>query len=229
MARFPFDSPEEYVEKALHFIKLSVMLDARLVVLPPMEAGLRLTDAQLDRMAAGLPAGAFLVAGDRTEDDAPAAKFLTRLGVFDEAAATHGPEWDGETEIRAVSLFPGFKVAALFDNELLPPEPARVAMLQGADAVLWFDTSGWPLDREILMTRATENMIYVVRSSSCCREDLSLIVHPLGHILGTTFPVKEQLTSAMIHGGVSKMKEVVPGTNVVEGRIPAMYERLTRE
>ena len=153
------------------------------------------------------------------------AHVLRHTGEADRLMPTHLP--GGDSPIRTVELWPGCRAAAVFDGEMAVPELARVAMLEGADLVLWFDAQGGTPDFALAQTRAAENKMFVLRSGPAGEKGRSYAVSPDGAQLFTTFFTAEQIGAGMVNLALSKCKTVVPGTHILDGRIPDFYKSMT--
>lgn len=56
-------------------------------------------------------------------------------------------------------------MAAVFGEEMEIPEIARVAMLKGADILIWFDRKNTGDTMKMMQTRAAENKVFVLRTT----------------------------------------------------------------
>jgi predicted amidohydrolase len=221
VARFSCKSAESYFAEAVKYTGLSLIMDARLVVLPPVFPGTA-KDAIIQGcqgvlradMVAVLPSGG---AGRRE------ACFFTENKILGVLRETHGEE---DFPIQSLEIFPGCRVSALFGEEMFIPEIARIAMLQGCDILLWFDEERRELSEKLLQTRAAENKMFTLRSCGNIENDCSLIVNPDGAVVCTTYLEGNHYAAGMVYTALSKSKEVVPGTNIVNGRIPEFFKEL---
>ncbi|MCG3178169.1 MAG: hypothetical protein BIFFINMI_00492 [Phycisphaerae bacterium] len=99
---------------------------------------------------------------------------------------------------------------------------ARAAMLGGADLfVADAAADGNCPDLRLLRTRASENRIYVVAAAA----DRAVIVAPTGTVLADSLAGEAMAVVARLTPAAARDKELVPGTDVVNNRDPAMYER----
>ena len=224
LARFEAKDAGEYVEKACGALALSRTMDARLTVLPP--AGEFALEAEhIDALCAALGPGDVAVAdcgGPRR-----AALVLRPTGEVQRLEPTHLP---GATElIRTVELLDGCRAAVVFDGEAGVPEIARVAMLEGADILIWLDAQGATPDFPLAQTRAAENKMFVLRSGPAGEKGRSYAISPDGAQLFTTFFTAEQIAAGMVNLALSKCKTVVPGTHILDGRIPDFYKPMTEQ
>lgn len=223
LVRFEADTPREYVEKACGALELCRMMDARLMVLPAAR-GFALSPEDTAALCAALGEGDVAVA-DWGQGPERGAHVLRHTGEADRLLPTHLPGAD--SPIRTAELWPGCRAAAVFDGEMAVPELARVAMLEGADLVLWFDAQGGTPDFALAQTRAAENKMFVLRSGPAGEKGRSYAVSPDGAQLFTTFFTAEQIGAGMVNLALSKCKTVVPGTHILDGRIPDFYKSMT--
>lgn len=122
------------------------------------------------------------------------------------------------------------KIGIMHDREALLPEWPRTLMLLGADCLIWPNRLSSSVSTNVGRTRAAENRIYVVSAQSNGENvAVSQIIDPNGACIAST------LKSETIHacGALtpfvnSRIKEIVPGTNVVKNRRPEYYGGLTR-
>lgn len=223
VAKFAAADAAGYLAEARRRIQTAERMDARLLALPLAPEGM--TEAEA-RSLAGDMAGDMLLALALHTEAGRVCLLLNRAGVLHSIHETHG---DRDYPIETVEILPHIRVAALFGDEMLIPEIARVAMLDGADLLLWFDDEPDPFATKLLQTRAAENKLFALRSTSCEENDCGAVANPEGAILCTTYRTGAHMTGGLLHTAQSKEKEVVPGTNIVYGRIPEFYKELTIE
>ncbi|WPD18529.1 carbon-nitrogen hydrolase family protein [Thermaerobacter composti] len=115
----------------------------------------------------------------------------------------------------AVFPTPWGNLAIIQGAEMLVPEVARSASLQGADLLLWPHdlTSSWVED--LARTRAAENRVYVAAAAPAIPGGESMIVDPAGTVLGRTFPGRRQGVGAYCLLPVARHKWIVPGTHAL--------------
>ena len=225
--RFDCTDEADYVEKAMDGIRRAAILDSRLAVLPEMKEGMGFNAGSMEYLCSHMPDHICAVTAYGTDGGGKRAVVFNADGIKGELPASHIDGRGDADEIRVLELFPGCCVAALFGEEMEIPEIARVAMLKGADILIWFDRKNTGDTMKLMQTRAAENKVFVLRTTPCGSMDYSLGVNPDGGKLFTTFCTLEQTASGMIHTSLSKSKEVVPGTNIVYGRNPNYYKELT--
>ena len=217
----------DYVKKAVDGIRRAAILDSRLAVLPEMKEGMGFNAGSMEYLCSHTPDHICAVTAYGTDGGGKRAVVFNADGIKGELPASHIDGSGDADEIRVLELFPGCCVAAVFGEEMEIPEIARVAMLKGADILIWFDRKNTGDTMKMMQTRAAENKVFVLRTTPCGSMDYSLGVNPDGGKLFTTFCTLEQTASGMIHTSLSKSKEVVPGTNIVYGRNPNYYKELT--
>lgn len=121
----------------------------------------------------------------------------------------------------------GVRVGFLRSRQAFVPETARTLFLKGADLLVWQADLGTGLERKFCMTRAFENRVYVA-FANCSSKDparSSLIVSP-DRVLAETFPSVRQAVMAQISPAVSRIKQLVRGTDVYRHRTPSLYGEL---
>lgn len=228
LIRFDCINEADYVAKAVSAVQRAVLVDAKLIVLPEAGGGFGLSSETLRSICMCLPDGAAAITAFKTKGGDCKAVVLKREGVEEELVSTHLEGSRSANEIKVLELFPGCRIAALFGSEMHIPEIARIAMLKGADILIWFDRENSENPLGVMQTRAAENKIFVLRVTPSGGMDYSFAVNPEGGKMFTTFQTKEQIVSGMLHTALSKSKEVVPGTNIVYGRNPKYYKELTK-
>lgn len=114
------------------------------------------------------------------------------------------------------------RVAFLTSDDLLAPEPARIAALRGAE-VLACQTDGVPV--AVLRTRAAENRVFLAAAG-----DPTVIVSPSGAVVADAPPASERpfVCAADCLLAEAASKEMAPGTDVFAGRQPETYGDLVR-
>ena len=124
----------------------------------------------------------------------------------------------------------GLKVGFLRGRQALVAEEARTLFLKGADLLVWQADMSTGLERKVCVTRAMENRVYVA-FANCSSKDPnrnSMIVSPDGAVLAQTFPGVKQAVMAQLSPAISRLKQLVKGTDVFRDRIPALYQDLAR-
>ncbi|HHW27044.1 MAG TPA: carbon-nitrogen hydrolase family protein [Firmicutes bacterium] len=120
------------------------------------------------------------------------------------------------------------RVGFMRGKEGLVPEVARSLFLRGADVIAWLGDLGTGHERSIALTRAMENRVYVAFANCSSRDERnSLIASPDGRILAETFPGTKQGILAQASAAVSRVKQVVWGTDVYRDRLPELYKEIS--
>ena len=229
VARFGAGSADEYLEKARRYAQSAWILRARLLILPEMAPRFRFDERALREFADSLAEGySVLLAGTETREGSPrrTAVVLQRGAEPQPLSSIIYPGEDLPAPVKVLQLTPSIRLGAIFDEEVHIPEVSRTAMLNGADILVCFDTAQGDIYSRAIRTRAAENKIFVVRSASAQAEECSYIINPDGGKVTTTFRAVEHSAAAFINTALSKFKSVVPGTEIVTGRIPSMYRTL---
>jgi len=227
LARFESASDKEYLEKALYYVNNAHTLRARLLVLPEMPRNISVDEDFLKTMSDVLAEGYFAVTAATAAGTGARAAFLLSGGkpsqILPFASLLKSPNADA---FGIAQLDSSIRLGAMFDEEIHVPEIARTAMLNGADILVYFDSSQGDATQKAIKTRAAENKLFIVRSASAVGEDCSFIINPDGVRVTTTFCAREHSTAAFINTALSKFKSVVPGTDIVQGRFPGLYKGL---
>lgn len=210
--RYPFGTPAEYAQKALHYTELCRKAGCRLVLLPyARNMDLSPWRRTLEEAAA--------------EDLTVIAGFGTRSAFLFFGGACRQLA-DTPIDQRTVEISPELTVSLVFGLEAEVPESMRICMLQGADLVIWYDEESSAGCRQLLLTRSAENRIYTARLAGPECEERTFACTPDGTVLTTTFACEEQTVFGMIYTASSRCKTVVPGTDIVASRVPAAYTLL---
>lgn len=212
--RYSFQTPEEYVKKALHYMNLCRKANCRLVLLP---------------YAKGLDLSMWIESLNQLADE----HLTAVIGYGVQQAAIlyeHTCELFTKTPLtkRTVEIHPGLTVSLVFDQEAEVPENIRVCMLQGADLVIWYDHLPSADLQQLMQTRATENRLFMARLTTSGEQDRTFACNPDGAILTTTFFCEEQVVFGMVYTALSRFKTIVPGTDLITSRIPEAYTLLIK-
>lgn len=255
VARFPYGDAGMYAAEASRFIHSGAIVSARLVILPELRQPHVLDQALLRDIQESMAPDQFVIlAGSTPVSDEkapptdaaePSAKamplsasksgpswhrralVISRETCLGELDATHVPNSVPGAEIAVIQVTPSIRVAALFDAEVEIPEIARTAMLKGADLLVCFDDGSDEWRLRMMQSRAAENRIFVIRSASGGNNDCSLIFSPDAAVVTTTLAAPVHASAGLINTALSKLKDVVPGTHVVNSRNPEWYRPLT--
>lgn len=228
IVRYTYDSKEEFMEKAIQYIRKGILTYADFLVLPHLNKSIMLTEEMQEGIKRVLPQGKIVALAGYEHTNTGierSVRFVTNKGSIGKLKSTHCMDVENADVINVFSLTPSIKIAALFDEEADIPEIARVAMLNGADIILCYDGSNDPMRIKTLKTRAAENSMFAVRSAYSSELDACAIFNPAGGQSLTTFISKEHAAVGYINTALSKFKSIVPGTHVVEGRFPEFYKK----
>jgi predicted amidohydrolase len=228
VASFSYDSVSEYIQKAQYFLKILEDQDSSLIVLPPLRNDISMTDVR-NKVGEVLRSKDIIVAlaGYSKEQGTRCARIFTSeedLGTF---FNNHG-NFSAEASPMSCVSTSRICIGAMFGEEGLIPEVARTYMLQGVELLLWFDAEQREEADIFCRTRASENRFYIIRSTDTSSGDTSSITDPFGQIKASSIPGMDQAVSTLVLRNLSKAKEVVPGTDVVEGRRPELYGLLVK-
>jgi predicted amidohydrolase len=117
---------------------------------------------------------------------------------------------------------PGARVGVLTDDRGLVPEEVRVMMLRGASVVLWA-TGDTKIPETVARTRADENRLFLLTIDNQARWCLYA---PSGSRVGSGPAPGVTATLVDLPLALAWYKEMVPGTDVVRGRLPSYSESL---
>lgn len=115
------------------------------------------------------------------------------------------------------------RLAVLVGPDVLVPEQARVATLDGAEVLV---ASGAAGSLALLRARAAENRVFVVASGA---EAGTVVVAPSGAILADAPVDRAFVCSADLFLAEAADKTMAPGTDVLAGRCPLDYRELVSD
>ena len=213
ICRFFSSSREEYIAAARRFLALAADQGNLLCCLPPAPGKNTLELAEI--LSASIPEGGRLAGIPGLDPSGrPEAVLFARnmvLGTLNSEALS-----PLETSAGAIG--------AVFGDGGWNPEPVRCLMIQGAEIIIWIDGQKRPGNSSlnVARTRAAENRVFVLHLYG---NDAS-IIGPSGAVLASALRNGDQAVSAMIRRAESRAKSVVPGTNIISGRIPEAYGEL---
>jgi predicted amidohydrolase len=124
------------------------------------------------------------------------------------------------------------RVGALVGPEGLVPEVCRIVTLQGAELLLWAADADTPRPLDVARVRAVENRVWVgiivpAASSSQVNEPLSALVDPDGRVVAIGLRGRDHLVAGTVNVATARLKQMAPGTDVLQGRQPDTYTILT--
>lgn len=109
-------------------------------------------------------------------------------------------------------------------SQMLAPEPARAAALDGADVIVWAAPPRTELVRDYARTRAVENKVYVLVCARASDAAPACLVDPAGNVVREAMEGSASGFMATIEPSAARDKVVVPGTDVFAARIPKAFE-----
>ncbi|MGE5633560.1 MAG: carbon-nitrogen hydrolase family protein [Caulobacteraceae bacterium] len=233
VVQFNYDTEKVFVEKAVNFLKALEDQDCTLIMFPQLKRGMDLmSSANKVREAIKHKDTIVALTGYRKDsgNEFKSTIIASRdnvFGIYDKVHADEKGVMEGSCN-NAVIKTPLCNIGVMHDQEGIIPEAARCLMLGGADIILWSDNRYTEKADIISRTRASENKVYLARTSRVDKKDTSMIAGPDGRILASTFRGIDQSTGTMLVTALSKSKTVVPGTNVILDRKPQIYGLLAR-
>ena len=149
------------------------------------------------------------------------------------AGRTHGSRADPEGMLDARTSDVGpLRIGVVVGPEGLVPEVSRIVTLQGAELLLWAADADTPRPLEVARVRAVENRVWVgiivpSRSSTEMDEPLSALVDPDGRVVAIGLRGRDHLVAGTVNVAMARLKQMAPGTDVLQGRQPESYTILT--
>lgn len=121
----------------------------------------------------------------------------------------------------------GFTLGAMIGYEALLPEPARAAMLGGAELVAWPRSPATAGHLHVARTRAAENRIFVAVADNLAHGvGQSAVADPAGRLLAPAVEGASMATLAPVLLSEARQKTIAPGTDLLRGRQPDRYRAL---
>lgn len=223
--QFAASDAREYLEKTAFYCRAAAYLGTRLLCLPPMAFA-----GEVAPVVAGirpLLKNGLVAAVAGTADGIREAVVFDSEKLYGRLRQTHGPEPRADGPITVLET-PAGRIGAVFGEEGYVPEIPRVNMLLGCEILLWFDSGTRPMNAKVVLTRAAENRIFVVRVNPLAAGDSAAIATPDGVTAAAAFAGVEQAVSAMAFLPLARNKNVVPGTNLLSGRRGPDFQALAR-
>lgn len=148
------------------------------------------------------------------------------------ATPTHGANADPGGTLSSRTLDIGaLRLGSIVGEEGLVPEVARIVTLQGAEFLLWTADADTPLALNVARVRAVENRVWVglivPAGSYEAGEPMSALIDPDGRVIAIALRGHDQLVTGVVNVATARLKQMAPGTDVLEGRQPEMYSILT--
>ncbi len=211
LCRFGAASLDDYLATASRFLVRAVDQGNRLVCLPPLEKeDSRWAAEKLSGLLTG--AGVTVLLNGNGEKGGRDTVLFNGDGILGRISGACSEPIDT----------PAGRIGAVSGDEGWNPEPIRCLMLGGSEVVVWYGDGKRPRDISVKVarTRASENRVFMLYFHG--NEDV-VAVSPSGSVLAAALDKGDQAVSAMIRRMESRGKTVVPGTNIVTGRIPSAY------
>ncbi|MGB9867722.1 MAG: carbon-nitrogen hydrolase family protein [Bacillota bacterium] len=234
VVQFRHRDGDEYLTKALKFVKVLEKQDSQLIFLPQLRKGENLETCvanikrALSEVSTMVAVTGYIREADKVYKTTLVFSKHRDYGRYDKVHVEDDRD-EGLAQgsiAKAVVETPICKLGIMHDQEGLLPEVPRSLMLMGAELVLWSDRRCDGSNDLVVQTRAAENKIYVARSGNAEQADHSVIASPMGTIVASTFQGTDQAASTLVVAALSKSKTIVPGTNVVLDRRPELYKEL---
>ncbi len=175
-----------------------------------------------------LPESVVLVATVEEKNKGMTSYVITQKGIEESYFTLHHEESLQENTVPVFQTKWG-KIGIIHGLEALLPEWPRTLMVLGADCLIWPNHLPHSLAGNIGRTRAAESRIFVVSASSKGEEEsvVSQMIDPNGAIVASTLQGESvHACGAFIPFSLSRIKDVVPGTNVFKNRRPQLYRGL---
>jgi len=215
--QFRADTENEYLEKAEYYMRAAQLSYCRTIVLPIYDGEISLQKLCVKLQKYVMEEHVTVFTGCREHGTGKAAAFNKTEMVL---------SW-GEKSGAVVEELDGVGYCVLVGRECYIPEFPRAAMLNGCEILIWMSDEVNSMDEKVARTRAAENKMFVIRTSSA-ENDISYLINPAGNIQTVTFQGKEQLATAMFLKAEGLSKTVFPGTDIVRTRKPGAYKELMR-
>ncbi len=217
---FKNENLEDYINKAQKHISLGRICKAEFMFLP--ETGFMYDENTLiNKVSSLLNEGETVLISSYNNENKIYASLISRYGIEALWSKT-----DDNTQSYLCAETKIGKIGVIFGDEILIPEITRVYTLNGCAAVFVYGGIKNEISDKIIKTRASENKIYMVRNINndvLCAEMIS----PEGNSVFSTLKNEEQTSGGYINLFSAAFKDVVPGTNVIYGRVPESYKYLT--
>lgn len=217
-----FTGSEDYVR----MIRRLVNHGGRIVCMPPS----RIFVPELaDQIRSMLPGGVVVTATSLNDQGQMTTFLITSAGIQAEYRTLHHEGYPASADDSPLVYdTPWGKIGIMHGTEALLPEWPRVLMLLGADCLIWPNQLPTAVASNVARTRAAESRVYVVSAQAKDEASgVSQIIDPNGMVSASTLQGETKHACGLLTPfGNSRMKEIVPGTHVVNNRHPQNYGRL---
>jgi 5-aminopentanamidase len=217
-----FHNREEY----LQIVRRLVNQGSGIVCMPPTPIDVSNFASQIQQY---LPESSVVIATVQRENNQMTSYFITKKGIEDTYVTLHHSSTTTEIGSPLVFQTKWGRIGIMHDLEALLPEWSRALMLLGADCIVWPNSLSHTLTSNIGRTRAAESRVFIVSANSVDKEGqgVSQIIDPNGVISASTLKNERvHACGTLTPFTLSRIKEVVPGTNVVKNRRPQFYRGL---
>jgi predicted amidohydrolase len=215
------------IEDYLQMVRRLVNEGSKIVCMPP--SGISLTE-HTGRLQQILPEGVVVSATLLGADYEMTTYFITSSGVEATYRTQHSKSHDSAGSGPLVYDTNWGKIGIMHDTEALLPEWPRALMLLGADCIIWPNQLPSAVASNVARTRAAENRMYIVSAQTKKHlNGTAQIVDPNGIVVASSLQTETKHACGALTPFVnSRVKELVPGTNVVTNRHPQCYGRLVK-
>jgi predicted amidohydrolase len=212
-----------FEEEYLQMLRRMVDQGSNLIVLPPNHVQI---EEYINEIQVMLPPNTYLIASTIDSLGETVSYIITNAGIQYVYTTVHQEGNVGQ--IKPSELIYETKwgrVAIMHGTEALVPEWSRILMLQGADCIIWPNQLPVNLSSNIARTRAAENRVFIISAQSSEEgSNISQIIDPNGIVIASTLGSEKYHACGTLTPFInSRVKEVVPGTNVVKNRNPQFY------
>jgi 5-aminopentanamidase len=213
----------------LKLIRSLVNHGSKIVIVPPNRINIENVKEEIQNL---LPADCYLIATAINNLDEMVTYMITDEGIQYIYTTVHSDRNENTVDVNQFIYETRYgRIAVMHGGEGLLPEWSRTLMLLGADLIVWANQFPSETATKIARTRAAENRIFIISSQSSHEySNISQIIDPNGAILASTLESLERHACGSLVSLVnSRIKEIVPGTNVVLNRNPQNYGRILYE
>ncbi|THE09667.1 carbon-nitrogen hydrolase family protein [Bacillus timonensis] len=214
-------------EEYLHMIRRMVNQGSTFIVMPPNQVNI---EHVIEELKSILPFNCYLFATTIDNSGGLISYMITNEGIRKRYSTIHSESTDEVNMESLVFETKWGRVAIMHGVEGMMPEWSRTLMLLGADCIIWPNQYSPDVAIKIARTRAAENRIYIISSQSSNEHgNISQIIDPNGVVIASTIQsLKKHACGVLVPFVNSRIKDIVPGTNVVLNRNPQNYGRLIK-
>lgn len=213
-----FSNEEEYIR----MVRRLVNQGGQIVCMPPTPLSIH---EHVDQIQPFIPEGVVIATTVTNNKNSMTTCMITNKGIEETFHTLHDEGASAKESPTPVYQTQWGRIGIIHNMEAMLPEWPRTLMLLGADCLIWPNSLPYLVASKIARTRAAESRIYVVSAQPKDETSgVSQIVDPNGGVVASTLQ-NERLHAcgALTPFSNSRVKEVVPGTNVVKNRRPGYY------